>query len=226
MSATPLYAAVVTRVSDGAELCLAPGCKLPEGKNFPHPLLNDIVQQFCRVPDFCVSDSRSFDGETFTFHVMTDTDIGFVLLAGKSLSRVKGHEALQEISQLFHRMFVESPNRLTNESTLSFVRPAHELLVRLSASPLQDDSGLQKVKKEIEEVKTIAIDNVNRAVQRGARLDDILEATDDLQYQAQGFHQNSRQVYNQLWWNSMKGKLLMGGVATAFILIILFTFFY
>lgn len=226
MTSVALYAAVVVRISDGVELCCAPGAKLPEGRNFPHAVMNDVVQQYCQVPDFCVSDTRSFEGDTLSFHVMTEAELGFVLMAEKSLSRARGHEALTEVAQLFHRMFVESASRLTNESTLTFVMPAHDLLLRLGAAPAAHDTGIRKVKQEIEEVKTIALDNVNRAVQRGAKLDDIMEATDDLQFQAQGFHQNSRNLYNQIWWNSMKGKMMLGGVATIFVLFILFTFFY
>eukprot|EP00796_Vickermania_ingenoplastis_P010070 gene10070-7040_t len=222
-SSLPLYAAAVVRLSDCMELCLAPGVKLPDGRPFPQQLVDDIEQQYCKVPEFAVSDNRTVDGEAYSFHVMTDEELGFVILAGKSISRVKGLEALQEVSSLFRRMFVESPARLTTESTLTFVKPAHDLLIRLGAAPLEGTSGLNKVKRDIEEVKNIAIDNVNRAVQRGAKLDDIMEATDDLQFQAQGFHQNSRDVYNQIWWSSMKTKLLMGGAAFAFVLLILFT---
>lgn len=222
-----MYAVVVVRISDGVELCLAPGAKLPEGRNFPHQLLNDVVQQYCRAPQFAVADTRSFEGDSYSVNVMTDDDLGFVLLASRTVSRSKGLETLQEVSNLFKRMFVENPENLAPAATLTFVKPAHDLLLRLGAAPVSSvPEGLQKVKQEIEEVKTLAMDNVHRAVQRGAKLDDIMEATDDLQFQAQGFHQHSREVYNQIWWNSMKGKLLVGGVASVFVILILFTFFY
>lgn len=124
-----------------------------------------------------------------------------------------------------------------------FARPARDILVRLSRldtslSPTRGgntnapgslsaptDAKVKQVKLAVDEVKNIALDNVERVIQRGQRIDDIVQATDDLQFQAQGFQRNSRDLRNQLWWNSMKGKLLIGGVAVIFILLVLFTFF-
>lgn len=237
--AASLYAAVVIRISDGVELCYAPGAKLPEGRSIPSALVNNIEQQYCRAPQFAVADRISWENEDYSFCVLSDTDLSFVLLSSPSMNHARGHDILKEISELFYRLFVDTPANLTPVDTLTFVKPAHDLLMRLGATPLLSDSdsgrrsgrgeanpALTRVKQEIEEVKNIAMDNVSRAVQRGAKLDDIMEATDDLQFQAQGFHQNTRNLYNQLWWNSMKGKVLLGGSACVFVLLILFTFFY
>lgn len=231
MNSEPLFGVIVRRIADGVELCLAPGVKLPDGRAFPSQLVSEIAHQYASAPQFAVADTREYEGMMYSFYVITDDTLGFVLLTGSSVSRARGHRVLQEVSTLFYRMFVENPKNLSPTTTVNFVRPAHDLLLRLSVSSLGADSdpqqqSLQKVKREIEEVKSIAIDNVNSAVQRGTKLDEIMEATDDLQFQAQGFHQNSRQVYNQIWWESMKGRLIVGGVACAFLLLILFTFFY
>lgn len=233
------YAVVVIRIADGVELSYVPGAKLPEGRSIPSNLVTDIEQQYCRAPQFAVADRVSWENETYGFCVLSDNDLSFALLASPNMNHAKGHDVLKEISRLFYRLFVDTPTQLTPVETLTFVKPAHDLLIRYGTSSLpgEENNGghsgrgeanpvLTRVKQEIEEVKNLAMDNVSRAVQRGAKLDDIMEATDDLQFQAQGFHQNSRNLYNQVWWNSVKGKLILGGIAGVFILLILFTFFY
>lgn len=237
--AEAFYAAVVVRISDGVELCFVPGAKLPTGSNVLDAVVTHIQQRYCKVQQFAVADRTQFEGKTYSFCVLNDNDLSFTLLISPDVNPGKGHEALKEISQLFYRMFVDTPANITPVDTLTFVKPAHDVLIRLGAAQLPGEEnakdgiskkettpGLHRVKQEIEEVKNLAMDNVSRAVQRGAKLDDIMEATDDLQFQAQGFHQNSRNVYNQMRWNSLKGKLLVGGVVGAILFLILFTFFY
>lgn len=237
--ADTFYAVVVVRISDGVELCFVPGAKLPAGGSVPEAVITHIQQRYCKAQQFAVADRMQLEGKTYSFCVLNDNDLSFVLLISPDVNPGKGHEALKEISQLFYRMFVDAPANITPVDTLTFVKPAHDVLIRLGAAPLPGEGnakdgtgrkeaapGLHRVKQEIEEVKNLAMDNVSRAVQRGAKLDDIMEATDDLQFQAQGFHQNSRNVYNQMRWNSLKGKLVVGGVVSAFLLLILFTFFY
>lgn len=233
-SSTSFFAVAVIRFPPVEELCLAPGSRLEHDQQLPHAVITEMIETYCLQPHFTTCVPRDMNGVKYTFHVMTGQHLGYVLMAGGAVTATKGMEVLMEVSQLFERMFVEDTARLSPSDTLAFVKPAHDLLLRLASSSPSSSGGaafgardgLSKVKQEIEEVRVLAMDNVNRAVQRGAKIDDIMVATDDLQFQAQGFHQNSRDVYNHLWWSSMRGKLMVGGVAGFLILLILFTFFY
>lgn len=168
---------------------------------------------------------------SLSFHVLTDDALGFAILGDQTISRRDGHAVLNETAALFRKMFVESPHQLTPRMVDVFTKPCRELLLRHSksgggAGALAEDEKLHKVKSAVDEVKNLALDNVERALNRGGKIDDIVNQTDELQFQARGFQQSSRELRDQLWWNSMKGRLIVGGVAAAFVALVLFTFFY
>lgn len=232
-SAAYLFGAVVVRLSDRMMLCKVPGMPT-EGFTIPGTAWAEIVSK-CTAPHFrtsaylnVTSDDVHANEVQLSYHVLTDDAVGYGIIAAKEVSRRQGHAALDELAALFKKMFVESPAKLSPKTVDVFAKPARELLTRLSGVPAGGAPGEEKVRKvklAVDEVKSMALDNVERVIQRGQHIDDIVQATDDLQFQAQGFQRSSRELSNQLWWNSMKGKLIMGGAAGLFILIVLFTFF-
>lgn len=92
-----------------------------------------------------------------------------------------------------------------------------------SSEKLPEDK-LQQVRTVVDEVKTIALDNVEKVLQRGTQIDEIVEKTDELQNAAVGFQRQSRNLRNQMWWNNTKGTLVIAGVVTAFLVVVYIVF--
>lgn len=227
-----LYGAVVVRLVDRVMLSKTPGVP-SEGFTVPGTAWADLVSR-CSAPHFRTSaflnvtaDRDPTQEVTLSYHIMTDDALGYGVIGAKAVSRREGHAALDELAALFKKMFVEPPAKLNPRLVDVFARPARELLIKLS-SGASGDSGenkIRKVKLAVDEVKHLALDNVERVIQRGQRIDDIVQATDDLQFQAEGFQRSSRDLRNQMWWSSMQGKLLIAGVAAFMLLLVYFTFF-
>ncbi|KPI83776.1 putative vesicule-associated membrane protein [Leptomonas seymouri] len=227
-----LYGAVVVRLVDRVMLSKTPGVPT-DGFTIPGTAWADLVSR-CSAPHFRTSaflnvtaDHDPTQEVTLSYHIMTDGDLGYGVIGAKSINRREGHAALDELAELFKKMFVESVVKLSPKLVDVFARPARDLLVKLS-SGATGDAGENKVKKvrlAVDEVKNMALDNVERVIQRGQRIDDIVQATDDLQFQAEGFQRNSRDLRNQMWWNSMQGKLILCGIGAFMLLLIYFTFF-
>lgn len=227
---TNIYGVAVVRIVDRAMLVKAPGMPTNDF-TIPNTAWAELASK-CAASHFrtslfinVTSDSDPTKEIALSYHVMTDDALGYGIICGKAMARLQGHSALDELAALFKKMFVESPSKLTPKMADVYAKPAREMMVRLSGSGNSNDDKVKKVKVAVEEVKGMAMDNVERAIQRGQRIDDIVQATDDLQYQAEGFQRSSHQLSNQIWWNSMRGKLLIGGVACVFLLLVFFTFF-
>lgn len=154
---------------------------------------------------------------------MSDDELSFAIITDEKTARRTAHLALDEVSKLFKKMFVESPSKLNAATCEVFKAPSQQLLVKLSDENQVDDK-VKRVKQTVEEVKGLALDNVERVLQRGQQIDEIIAATDDLQAQAQGFQRNSRSLRNQMWWNSMKSRVAIGIAVGVFLLIVYFVF--
>ncbi|KAK7194919.1 vesicle-associated membrane protein [Novymonas esmeraldas] len=241
MAATPqqeshgLYGAVVVRLVDRVMLCKTPGVPT-DGFTVPGTAWADLVSR-CSAPHFrssaflnVTADRDPTQEVTLSYHIMTDDALGYGVIGATAVSRREGHAALDDLAALFKKMFVEPPSKLNPKLVDVFARPARELLVRHSSGGGAGagdgaENKVRKVKLAVDEVKNMALDNVERVIQRGQRIDDIVHATDDLQFQAEGFQRSSRDLRNQLWWNSMKGRLVIAGAASFMLLLLYFTFF-
>jgi vesicle-associated membrane protein 7 len=85
--------------------------------------------------------------------------------------------------------------------------------------PAAADGKVRKVKRAVDEVREVALENIDKALQRGEKIDEMVEQTDELQEQAMSFQSNSRTLRRQLWWNGLKGKLIAGLVVAVFIFV-------
>ncbi|CAJ1024214.1 Synaptobrevin, putative [Leishmania lindenbergi] len=227
-----LYGAVVVRLMDRVMLCKTPD--LPTGGfTIPGTAWADLVSR-CSAPHFRTSaflnvtaDRDPTQEVALSYHLMTDDALGYGVIGAKAVGRREGHAALDELAALFKKMFVEPPSKLNPKLVDVFVRPARDLLVRHSSGAAAGaaDNKVTKVKLAVDEVKNMALDNVERVIQRGQRIDDIVQATDDLQFQAEGFQRNSRDLRNQMWWSSMKGRIVLAGTVSFMLMLFYFTFF-
>ncbi|XP_052381825.1 vesicle-associated membrane protein 8 isoform X2 [Oncorhynchus keta] len=103
-------------------------------------------------------------------------------------------------------------------------RRAHEFLNQADYSSQQPASSkLESVQGQVNEVKVILKDNINKVLERGERLDDLVDKTHDLQATADSFQRTSTRVARKYWWKNAKMMIIIGVIVLIIlILIILF----
>lgn len=162
-------------------------------------------------------------GNKFGVHVYTDNYYGFAVVSDEGMTRRSSHYVLDEMSKLFLKMFVESAEKLSPHVCESFKTPLLQMLLKYSDERNIDDK-VRKVRAAVDEVKDIALDNIERVLERGAKIDDIVAQTDELQGHAAGFQRSSRQLRVQLWWNNVRNSAVMVGVVIAFLVVVYLVF--
>lgn len=82
---------------------------------------------------------------------------------------------------------------------------------------------LDQVQGQVNEVKVILKDNINKVLERGERLDDLIDKTDDLRTTADSFQRTSTRIARKYWWKNTKMMIIIGVIVLiVVILIILF----
>ncbi|XP_059820019.1 vesicle-associated membrane protein 8 [Hypanus sabinus] len=88
--------------------------------------------------------------------------------------------------------------------------------------PIKADR-VRSLQSEVEGVKTIMSENVDRILARGEKLDDLMTKTEDLQASSEHFKTTSQKVARKYWWKNVKMIILLVIiVAIILTLIILF----
>ncbi|XP_020777384.1 vesicle-associated membrane protein 8 isoform X2 [Boleophthalmus pectinirostris] len=80
---------------------------------------------------------------------------------------------------------------------------------------------LDHVQGQVNEVKVILKDNINKVLERGDRLDDLIGKTDDLQASADSFQRTSSRVARKYWWKNIKMMILIGVVVLIIVILII-----
>ena len=217
----PLFGAVVVRVSDRLVLCQSTAS---EAADIPATAWADLISK-CSAPRFRQSVFGEFEpGRRVGIHVCTDDEFGVGIFSDEHCPRKVAHAALDEGIKLFRKMFVEAPSKLTPKTVEVFKKPLADVLAKYHGSDAVTDEKVKKVRAAVDEVKELALDNVERVLARGQHIDEIVQQTDELQSQAAGFQRNSKMLKNQMWWNNMKGKLIIAGVILVFLLVVYVVF--
>lgn len=77
--------------------------------------------------------------------------------------------------------------------------------------------ALAKVQGELDEVKTVMLDNIERVLERGDKIELLVESTARLQTDAAAFRAQTRRVARRMWWNNTK-MFAVGWLICVFVL--------
>uniref|UniRef100_A0A8C1U9E0 Si:ch73-234b20.5 n=2 Tax=Cyprinus carpio TaxID=7962 RepID=A0A8C1U9E0_CYPCA len=85
----------------------------------------------------------------------------------------------------------------------------------------QAPSKLSQVQDQVNDVKVILKDNIDKVLERGERLDNLIDITDNLQVTADSFQKTSTRVARKMWWRNTKMMIIIGVVVLAIIILII-----
>jgi vesicle-associated membrane protein 7 len=73
------------------------------------------------------------------------------------------------------------------------------------------------VKSQIEDVKGVMVQNIEKVLERGEKIELLVDKTDRLNQQAFRFESSSRQLRKAMWWKQMRCYIIIGVVAVLLI---------
>lgn len=70
-------------------------------------------------------------------------------------------------------------------------------------------SKAAEVQKKVDEVKGIMVENIERVLERGEKIELLVDKTDNLRFQADKFHKTGRSLRNKMWWQNFKVQIIV-----------------
>lgn len=83
------------------------------------------------------------------------------------------------------------------------------------------NSKLQQVKAQVGEVIEVMHQNIEKVIDRGIKLDEINDKTDQLSESARSFSSRSRQLRRHMWWKNTKLQLCICGCILLILVIVI-----
>jgi len=165
-----------------------------------------ILQKLPKTDD---EGHASYSYDEHVFHVLQADSLIFLAMSDTSFERRIAYAYLGEIKTRFFRSYGDiGKTALAYAMNKSFSRVLKEQMDFFSNSP--DADKLRKVQAEINEVKSTMVENIEKVIDRGEKIELLVDKAENLQDQAFKFKKQAKAVKQKYWWQNMKMMAILG----------------
>ena len=159
-----------------------------------------------KIPD---SDSKmSYVYDAHVFHYIVDQGITFLCMADESTKRRITFAFLEDIKKLWREKYgsVEQ-TALAFSLNDSFAPVLKQRIDFFNVNPAADNIG--RVQAQIETVKDTMIENIEKVLERGEKIELLVDKTDKLNQTAFKFERQSRTLQRDMMWRKFRNYCLI-----------------
>ncbi|CAO3569512.1 unnamed protein product [Mortierella alpina] len=142
--------------------------------------------------------------DRYQFHYICEDGLTYMCMADDSFDRRIPFAFLQDIKHKFLEQYgrERALESLLPYSMNEFSKTLAAQMEYFSTNPNAD--RIKQVKGEIEQVKDVMVQNIERVLERGERIELLVDKTDNLNQQAFAFKRRSTALKRTMWWKNMK----------------------
>jgi len=178
----------------------------PQKLTYTHDRL--FVHYIADSPSSSSTSSASADADLSSHAAIT-----YLVIAPSELGRRIPFAFLLDIKKKFLSQFPSSDTEyasLPAYGAAAFNTTLKSTMNTFNTAPPAD--SLTAAKREIDSVKDIMTENIERVLERGERIDLLVDKTDRLGGSARDFRVRSRGLRRRLWWKNLRLMVLLGVV--------------
>lgn len=155
------------------------------------------------------------------FHYVVDQGVTYMCMAEESSKRRIPFAFLEEIKDRFQAAYSREniARAIAFGMNPDFSKVLASQLTYFNSDPAADNMG--RLRGQINEVKDIMVQNIEKVLERGEKIDLLVDKTEALQNSANKFKKSAKRVSNTMWWKNCKMKILIAVLVLAFIYFIL-----
>ncbi|KAI4992816.1 putative vesicle-associated membrane protein 726 [Hordeum vulgare subsp. vulgare] len=166
--------------------------------------------------------SYNCDGHTFNYHI--HDGFTYCVVATESAGRQLPIGFIERVKEDFAKKYSGGKAKTAGANSLKreFGPKLKEHMKYCDLHPEEIDK-LAKVKAQVSEVKGVMMQNIEKVLDRGEKIELLVDKTEDLRSQAQDFKKQGTKIRQKMWWENMKIKLIAFGIIVLLILVIILT---
>jgi len=182
----PIIGALVSR----GTVVLAEYCQ--PGTNFP-----GIARKLCAQIPSSPDSKNSYNYDQHNFNYLVEGGITYICMTDQEMKLRVSYGFLFDISNRFRSAYREKiQTAVSMAMNDTFSRVLRDRMDFFSNDKNADKIG--KVKGEIEEAKTIMVQNIDKVLARGEKIEMLVSKTEDLHQQSQSFKKKSTQLKRKM----------------------------
>lgn len=163
----------------------------------------------------------SYVYDQYVFHYVVSGGICYLCMSDELNKHRIPYAFLNDIQEQFLKKYgTEKPQKaiaFAMNEAFSPILKARMEYYNTDKNPTVDN--ISSVKNQIEEVKDVMVQNIEKVLERGEKIELLVDKTDRLSQQAFRFESTSRNLRRNMWWKKVR---FMVGVAVALGIVVWF----
>ncbi|KAK4725902.1 hypothetical protein R3W88_030819 [Solanum pinnatisectum] len=189
---------------------------------------SEFTGNFSSIATHCLqklppsSNKFSYNCDDHTFNFLSDNGFTYCVVATESAGREIPLAFLDRVKNDFSKKYAGGKAATASAKSLNreFGSKLKEHMKYCCDHP-EEISKLSKVKAQVSEVKGVMMENIEKVLDRGEKIELLVDKTDNLRSQAQDFRQQGTKIRRKMWYENMKIKLVVFAIILVLILIII-----
>ncbi|KAL9182023.1 hypothetical protein ACHAXT_012366 [Thalassiosira profunda] len=143
--------------------------------------------------------------DEYVFHYVVENGICYLCMSDEQNKPRVPFAFLNDINELFTQKYgADVPQRAIAFSlNEEFSKVIQERMDYYNSAGSNVD-GLSAVKNQIEDVKGVMVENIEKVLERGEKIELLVDKTDRLNQQAFRFESSSRDLRRAMWWKNAR----------------------
>ncbi|KAJ7546646.1 hypothetical protein O6H91_08G048800 [Diphasiastrum complanatum] len=156
-----------------------------------------------------------------TFNYLVEDGFTYMVVADEDFGRQIPFAFLERVKEDFKRRYGggKAATAIAHSLDKEFGSKLKEHMQYCVDHP-EEMNKIAKIKAQVSEVKGIMMDNIEKVLDRGEKIELLVDKTENLRFQADNFQRQGRQLRRKMWMQNMKVKLIVLGIIIVLILII------
>lgn len=164
------------------------------------------------------------DGHTFNY--LADDGYVYLVVADEAYGRQIPFACLERVKDEFKSQYGDRARDAIAHALDRSFGPRIKAQMEYCANNPDELSKVSRVQAQVSEVKNIMMDNIEKVLDRGEKIELLVDKTENLRFQADNFHRTGRQLRQRMWWNKLKMQLMFASAFAAFVLVLFLIFCY
>ncbi|RDX60342.1 Vesicle-associated membrane protein 724 [Mucuna pruriens] len=163
----------------------------------------------------------TYNCDHHTFNFLVEDGYAYCVVAKESVSKQISIAFLERVKADFKKRYGggKADTAIAKSLNKEF-GPVMKQHMKYIIDHAEEIVKLLKVKAQVSEVKSIMLENIDKAIDRGENLTILADKTETLRSQAQDFRKQGTQVRRKMWFQNMKIKLVVLGILLFLVLVI------
>lgn len=163
----------------------------------------------CRLPTNRQRMSYIYD--RYVFHYIVAEGITFLAMADDSVGFALPFGFLEALKSEFLPRYREAAQTgIALSLQGAFELKLKNLLDSFNAHQTVDD--FRQIRSQLDGIHTVMIDSIDKILQRGERIDLLVDQSEQLNQEAVTFRRQARRLKNTLWWRNMRIVVMIAGL--------------